>query len=584
MRILKISEDYNFEKKSKAKPKVKVEIRKSEMLLGEKSAFLRFSYDPELISLIKQYPKRCWNGETKCWEITLDELEQLSAEHKEYEFDIETILYNEKIPSDFEFICQPLEHQKKAIEFGLNHPSFLNGDQPGLGKTYESLMVSEIRRQKEHLNHCLILCGVNSLKRNWKREVERFTNQDAFIIGERLNKSGRIKITGSKEKIEDLQNVDNLPYYLILNMESLRNEAIVTLLSDLCVEKINMIVFDECHKCKGQTSIQGKNLLRLNSKYKIGLSGTPIISSPLDIYNFMRWIGVEQRDPYHFLHHFQVYKEVKRKDSNGKYIKDSNGKIKTINIPIGYKHLEEIQSKIDNFMIRRLKTDVLNLPEKIHKEEYLEMEEDQQKLYDELFEKVIENADKIKEMPNPLTAFLRLRQCTVDPNLVSTHEISSVKFDRMEDIVEECIHNGEKIIVFSTFHDAAVRAFRRLKRFNPALCLQDTEDIEKEKLKFRTETSVIIGTIGILGTGHTLTEASTVLFLDQPWTYAEVNQAEDRCHRIGQDKTVRYITLICNGTVDERVYEIVKNKKEMSDFLVDHNKSSLVNFLLNRVQ
>lgn len=553
---------------------VTVYVKKAEMILADYSAFLKFKYNSVLVDEIKKLSKHYWNSETQLWEINENDLSYLQIFCPQFNYEIIKVHYDRKIPESFQFKVPPLPHQLEAIEYGLNHPSFLNGDQPGLGKTYESLMVSEIRREEEGLKHCLVICGVNSLQKNWKKEIEQYTTQKAHILGERYTKKGTLKAPSVVDKMEDINNLDELPYYVIINIESMRNDQISTALSDLCVKEIGFIIFDECHKCKSSRSAQGEGTLKLNSKYKIALSGTPITSSPLDLYFFMRWTGIEQRNYWSFSRHYQIFKEINKKKEDGT--------IQKINIPVGYQHLDEIQNKINNFMIRRLKKDVLDLPEKMYKYEYLEMGSEQRKLYEEIYSKTLAEADKIKEMSNPLVAFLRMRQCTADPSIVSSSVKDSIKLDRMVDIVEECIENDEKIIIFSSFHDVAVKAAERLKKYKPAVAFQETKDIEAEKNKFKTSTNVIVGTIGILGTGHTLTEAATVLFLDQPWTYAELNQAEDRAHRIGQKKSVRYITLICSDTVDERVNDIVSVKKDLSDMLIDNSKALTVDFLLKR--
>ena len=119
-------------------------------------------------------------------------------------------------------------------------------------------------------------------------------------------------------------------------------------------------------------------------------------------------------------------------------------------------------------------------------------------------------------------------------------------------------------------------------KIKPACITAETKDVEKEIDKFRTKADVMIGTIKVLGTGHTLTEATTVLFMDLPWTSADLEQAEDRAHRIGQNKPVTYINLICKDTIDERLNEIINTKKDLSDMLVDNKKRLTPNYLLKR--
>ena len=129
--------------------------------------------------------------------------------------------------------------------------------------------------------------------------------------------------------------------------------------------------------------------------------------------------------------------------------------------------------------------------------------------------------------------------------------------------------------------------YERLKRFNPAIITGETKDRVAEQDKFMNDKrcKCIIGTIGAMGTGLTLTAASTVIFLDSPWNRANKEQAEDRAHRIGTKSNLNIITIVCKDTIDERIEELVYKKGAMADMLVDgkidNNKSEIIDFLLN---
>ena len=133
----------------------------------------------------------------------------------------------------------------------------------------------------------------------------------------------------------------------------------------------------------------------------------------------------------------------------------------------------------------------------------------------------------------------------------------------MMELVEEVANNGGKVIIFSNWAKVIEPAAALLEKYNPACITSNVKDKDKQIEKFKTDKSchVILGTIGCLGTGFTLNEANTVIFLDEPWTSADKQQAEDRCHRIGTKGTVNIITLMCKDTIDERIHNIVKNKQ-----------------------
>lgn len=138
----------------------------------------------------------------------------------------------------------------------------------GLGKSAQAIHIACIKKQQKNYKHCLIICGVNGLKWNWKAEVEKHSNENGYILGTRYDKKGKEKIGSLNDRLEDLyklkeaeinlqqnefENVFNPilnSYFIITNIETLRNEQIINELKELCENNIiDMIVLDEGHKC-----------------------------------------------------------------------------------------------------------------------------------------------------------------------------------------------------------------------------------------------------------------------------------------------------------------------------------------------
>ena len=144
----------------------------------------------------------------------------------------------------------------------------------------------------------------------------------------------------------------------------------------------------------------------------------------------------------------------------------------------------------------------------------------------------------------------------------------------MVEIIYEVVNNGGKVIVFSNWAKVIEPAAELLETYNPACITSQVQDKDKliREFKENPKCRVILGTIGCLGTGFTLNEANTVIFLDEPWTSADKQQAEDRCHRIGTKGTVNIITLLCKDTIDEKVHKIVNSKQALSNQVVDNKK------------
>lgn len=556
---------------------IKIYIRKSNKLNGDASAFISFPYDNDLVALMRQQPSRHWHPEAKEWEIPYKRLPEvldvIKARQYKYKLDEEYIPKERnkyvKVPKGFEFKTKPYEHQIEGFTYGLAHDRFLLGDEMGLGKTKQVIDIAVAKKLTHGYEHCLIICGVNGLKWNWQKEVEVHSNERAFILGQRYRR-GKVIIEGNTSKYTDLCNVDKLPYFLIINIESLRDTAICEQIKRLCDDgEIGMVAIDEMHKAKNPASQQGKAILKILPETRIAMTGTPLMNTPVDLFIVLKWLGYEKHSFYQFKNHYCVM------GGYGGYE------------VIGYRNLAELQEALNELMIRRLKKDVLDLPEKIYATEVVEMSKAQSVIYNEVREEIKQNIDKIKISNNPLAQLIRLRQATGYTGILSSTVLESAKLDRLEELVEEISENGQKCIIFSNWTDMTEPCYKRLKKYNPAIVTGETKDRVAEQDKFMNDKSCkcIIGTIGAMGTGLTLTAASTVIFLDSPWNRANKEQAEDRAHRIGTKSNVTIITLVCKDTIDERIEELVYKKGAMADMLVDGKfdvgRADVIDFLIN---
>lgn len=452
--------------------------------------------------------------------------------------------------TEFQFKTEPFSHQIECFEYAKDHPCFLLGDEQGLGKTKQAIDIAVSR--KNAFKHCLIVCCISGLKWNWAKEVETHSNQKAHILGSRVNKKNELVIDGVAKRAEDLlQHHDE--FFLITNIETLRDSTFINYLNQLTKSgEIGMVIIDEVHKCKSSTSKQGKSIHKLQSYYKMALTGTPLMNNPIDIFNIMKWLGVEHHTLTQFKERYCI--------------------VDNFNQITGYRNLGELRELVDEYMLRRKKEEVLDLPEKIRIAEYVDMNSKQAKIYKEVLTKLIEDIDKVKLLPNPLAETIRLRQATGNPSILTTKDVKSVKFERAFEIIEECIADGKSCVVFSNWEKVIQPFYQQLKNsYKCNLVTGETEDkfAEIEDFMNYSKPSIIMGTIGALGTGFTLTKADTVIFLDSPWTRAEKDQAEDRCHRIGAKSTVTIYTIIAKGTVDEKIEELIEQKGELADYIVD---------------
>lgn len=442
--------------------------------------------------------------------------------------------------------------------------------------TKQVIDIAVAKKLQKDYHHCLIVCGVNGLKWNWLNEVHTHSNEDAWILGQRF-KNHKIKIGSNADKLADVKALSTgqiQSYFIITNVETLRDEKIAEELKKLCDNKtIGLVAIDEVHKCKNPASQQGKGILKLQSECRIAMTGTPLMNQPFDLFIILKWLGYEKHAFYAFKQHHAVY------GGYGGYE------------IVGYKNLNELQERLDDIMLRRLKNDVFDLPDKLYIDEYVEMTPKQAKIYNEVTMDIKSNIDQIKMANNPLAELIRMRQATGYTGILSSTIQESAKLDRMEELVEEAIENGKKVVIFSNWTQMTDAIYDKLagKDYGVSVITGQTKDSDRQNIVelFQTKDycKVLIGTIGAMGTGLTLTAGTVEIFMDEPWNKALKDQAEDRCHRIGTTQNITIYTLMCKGTIDERIHDLIEKKGAMSDALVDGkvdiSNSLMLDFLLS---
>lgn len=519
-----------------------------------------FKYNPTTVAKIKELTERRYLPEERAWEIPAYELpnliEKIGIHNINSNSGVIDVLSVEELEDpreatqkrlrgikpivDFDFTTTPLPHQIEAFNYGMERDELLIGDEQGLGKTKESIDITVAR--KKDLCKCLIVCGVNSVKYNWESEIKRHSKEKSVILDQRTMP---LRVKALNEWLKGSE------YYAIINIESLRNEAVQDAIYEGIRDGfIGCIIVDEIHKAKNGSSQQGIALRMLNSPVKIGLSGTPMNKAE-DLWNILTWLRVEKRSFYSFRNAYCIMGGYRDKQI------------------VGHKNLESLNAELNKVMLRRKKGEVLDLPPKIHSTEFVELTAKQQKLYWEIKQGIIEDLENILASVNPLSCTLRLRQLTGG---MFTED--NPKLERIKDMLaEDIIPNGYKAIIFSQWEQVARLYSEALQEYNPIYIVGKVspEDRQKEVERFQTDPSckLAIGTIGAMGTGLTLNKASYVFFIDKLGNSGENAQAEDRAHRIGTAGTVNIISMVAKGSVDEGVEEYLLENQDLFDRVVD---------------
>lgn len=576
-----------------------------------------FQYNPEIIQLIKNIPGRQYCADHKYWTIPVDRLGFLLSQFKGTSFESDIKIYsaeninenssldtNRQIP-DIDLSGIPLyvengghlfPHQLDFMRYAIDrqrrglYSGFILADEQGLGKTASVMNLALYNKKFNNTKHCLIIACINSAKYNWIYDIQKHTNGEEipYLLGTRKRKNGNIVLDGSSaDKLQDLKcghmygdkDAPKLPYFLIMNIEAIRmksnrqypiRERLTTLLNK---GYIGMVVLDEVHRGLGATSIQGKQILKLKKDVTakvewIPMTGTPIVNKPTDVFLPLKLVdGHSYKNYYSWCNEFCVF-----------------GGFGNYQI-IAYKNIPRLKQMLQSSMLRRVKSEVMDLPPKIHTIEYIENTPYQERLYNQVVQDMLTHKDEILSSINPMVKFLKLRQVNGNPELVDntlavTPEYlkKNAKMVRLLDLVSTIIAGGEKVVIFSNWVESLRTVYRFLAKDYKVCCYTGTmksEVREQHKQKFieDPECKILIGTIGALGASHTLTVANNVIFYDLPWNPATVAQAEDRCHRAGSTKTVNVYSLITKNTVDEKVYNIIMQKAGVSNYIVDNELS-----------
>ena len=222
-------------------------------LPGISSLFITFDYNPQVVNVVKACGNAIYDKKTMTWEVPVTSLSSFINDSYEYD-DIELNLLNRKEKKSKNIECntkklksKPYPYQIEGINFGLNNDKWLLLDSMGLGKSLQAIYIAQEKKRLEKIEHCLVICGVNALKSNWKNEIAKHSGLSCRILGEKQTKTGRTVIGSIKERVEQLKKPIK-EFFVITNIETIRDNDIVKYINK-GPNKFDMIIVDEIHTC-----------------------------------------------------------------------------------------------------------------------------------------------------------------------------------------------------------------------------------------------------------------------------------------------------------------------------------------------
>ena len=419
-------------------------------------------------------------------------------------------------------------------------------DEMGLGKTIQVIYYIKQMLKDNPASKFLIVVPT-SLAYNWEHEFDSFASQIKKAI-----------CIGSKEKRKHILKDLNKINVIITTYGLLReDEEIYENLN------FNTMIIDEAQNIKNNHAGITKVVKSIKAETKFALTGTPLENSILELWSIFDFIM-----PGYLANLTKFQSKYK--------IKDFDEESETL--------IKGLSKQINPFILRRKKSDVVKeLPEKLINDIYIDLKDEQKKLYVAELNRVKEEMDKIiKEEGMNKARFLilqlltKLRQICIDPSIVyDNYTDGSNKIEQLENIVSEYTKNNHKVLIFSSFKTALNIVKEKLNNLKIKTYMIDGSVPAKTRIEMvdnfneNDDIKVFLIMLKSGGTGLNLASADVVIHLDLWWNPQAENQATDRAHRIGQTNTVEVIHLITKGTIEEKILELQNKKRILSDKLID---------------
>lgn len=417
-------------------------------------------------------------------------------------------------------------------------------DEMGLGKTLQAIAFLT----SEKGNGPSIVIAPTSLLYNWKSEIETFSKDLNSIV-----------ISGTKKVREELLGIMENYDVVITSYPLIRRD-----IEKYKEIKFNYCFLDEAQQIKNPASLNASSVKEIKAKGYFALTGTPMENSLTELWSIFDFIM-----PGYLLNYSKFSKTyeipiIKNEDKNA---------------------LSELNKHIKPFILRRLKKDVIKeLPPKIERKLLVEMTKEQKNLYayylknakKEVSEEIKGNGFN-KSRIRIIAILTRLRQICCDPTVfVDGFSGESGKMLALDELLDGIVNEGHRLLLFSQFTSVLKNIRERLNRNKISNMYLDGSTKSEDRLRMVKEfnegdTSVFLISLKAGGTGLNLTGADMVLHFDPWWNPAIEDQATDRAHRIGQEKTVEVIKLLAQGTIEEKIFNLQQKKKEIINSVIDKN-------------
>ena len=464
----------------------------------------------------------------------------------------------------YSFQTKPYAHQKAVLEASWNETVWAYFLEMGTGKSKICIDNAAILFERDEID-TLIVIAPKGVYRNWARievptHLPERIERDLAVWRPNPNKA-------EKKALTDLLEPSEAFKILVMNVEALSTAKGQRFLEALLKATIAMLAVDESTTIKSPKARRTKTLLKLGAlaRYRRILTGFPVTQSPMDLWAQARFLDESLLgDCGDNFYQFQYRYAIMKKRTMGSH---------TFNQLVGYRNLDALSEMIGKFSSRILKEECLDLPPKVYLRRNVTLTDDQARIYMQLKEYALAHLDNDEFLttPNVLTQLLRMQQVLSGHTLSSEGNLFEIKDNRLGELLSCLDEMDGKTIIWSRFRYDVKRITEALTdNHGPESVVSyfgDTSDDDRTQAieSFQNgKAQFFVGNPQTGGMGITLTAAQNVIYFANSFDLAIRTQSEDRAHRIGQEKSVTYVDLIAEGTIDEKIVTALRNKMDIA--------------------
>jgi SNF2 family DNA or RNA helicase len=459
---------------------------------------------------------------------------------------------------NYKFKTKPYAHQLTALEKSWNKETFAYFMEMGTGKTKVLIDNLAMLYDKGKVDGALIIAPKGVVGTWYKQELP--THLPDHI--ENVTVLWQPLITKKQqESLDELFGTDNKLHILVMNVEALSTLKGKKFASSFLNSHSSMMAIDESTTIKNSSAKRTKNILELSNmaKYRRIMTGSPVTKNPLDLYSQCEFLSP-------WLLNFQSFYAFRNRYAEMKTIHARGRSIQVVN---HFKNIGELSDKLKNFSYRVLKEDCLDLPDKIYIKRYVSLTPDQVRLYNQMKTAALAilNGKQVTSV-TVLTQLMRLHQITCGHFTADDGSTQSVDSNRLNELMSVLDETEGKAIIWANYQLSVGEIIQRIIKEHGedsyvhyyGLTSQEERQDNIRKFQENPKCRFLIGTPQTGGYGITLTQANTVIYYSNGYDLEKRLQSEDRAHRIGQKKSVTYVDLIAEKTVDEKIVKALRKK------------------------